>query len=182
MIFLTSEAMDGLFKKCKNRPEEWLKTAADLRKSADILFAKCPQGWGQDGEPINPESLFVLGPASMLYGFALENAIKGCLIMQHGGFDAAYAAHKGNWKSHRLQALAEGTKLPITPEQTQLLRSAEALVRWAGRYPISLKREDFTLSKQLNADDDMPPILLDAYERSVLDPFYKSLVKALCKN
>lgn len=174
--------MDHLFERNKDRPEEWLTTATNLKKAADILFAECPEGWFPDGEPIKPDKLFVLAPASMLYGFALENAIKGYLIDKCGSFDAAKNADEKAWKGHQLQALAQATGLPLTQDQRLLLASAGALVCWAGRYPVPLKLERFTLNKQLNADNNIPPILLDKVEREILEPFYSALTVALNAN
>ncbi len=171
--------MNYLFEKNKDRPEEWLTTATNLRKAADILFAECPQGWSPNGEPIDPDKLFILAPASMLYGFALENAIKGYLIERRGSFDAAVSADKEAWKGHRLQALAQATGLQLTGEQSLLLESVEALICWAGRYPVSLKREKFTLNKQLNASKNTTPIVLDKVEREIIDPFYTAVTNAL---
>jgi hypothetical protein len=171
--------MDYLFEKNKNGPEEWLTTATHLKKAADILFAECPTGWAPDGEPINRDKLFVLAPASMLYGFALENAIKGYLIERSGSYDIAVSANEEAWKGHRLQALAAGTCLPLTEQQNLLLTSVEALICWGGRYPVPLRRGKFTLNKQLNAENNTPPIVLDKVERDIIDPFYRAVTDAL---
>jgi hypothetical protein len=75
--------------------------------------------------------------------------------------------------------LAVATSLPLNDHQKLLLLSVDALVRWAGRYPLSLNRKEFTLPKQLNASDGTPPILLDKMERCILDPFYEKLIGGL---
>jgi hypothetical protein len=174
--------MDHLFEKGKNQPEAWLTTSTSLRKAADILFSHCPEGWGSDGEPREPDKLFVLAPATMLYGFAMENAIKGYLIIQHGGFDAAFAANNAAWKGHHLRELAIATGMALSEEQKRLLPTVDALICWAGRYPVSLARKGFTLKEQLNAGDESPPILLDKVQRDILNPLYKALTKALHNN
>jgi hypothetical protein len=118
----------------------------------------------------------------MLYGFALENAIKGYLIEKCRSFEDAMKADKEAWKGHRLQALARATGLPLTEEQGLLLASVEALISWAGRYPVPLRREKFTLNKQLGEDNNSPPILLDKVERAIIDPFYRAVTDALHAN
>ncbi len=181
-IYLPPQAMDHLFERNKDQPEAWLTTATNLKKAADILFAECPEGWTLDGEPINPDKLFVLAPASMLYGFALENAVKGFVIEKCGSFDKAMNANEKAWKGHHLQSLAQATGLSLTQEQSRLLASVEALICWAGRYPVAMKWEKFTLNSQLNADNNTPPILLDKVEREILEPFYTTLINTLHAN
>jgi hypothetical protein len=68
----------------------------------------------------------------MLYGWAMENMIKGCLIKRHGGFAPALAGCKSDWKGHRLLDLALATGIPLNPEQKLLLGGLQAFVIWAG--------------------------------------------------
>jgi hypothetical protein len=174
------QLFDRLFERNKDNPNAWASAALNLRMAADILFEAYRESWEPDGEePRHPENERLNSPASMLYGCALENAIKGCLIKKHGGFKPAKTEYGNAWARHRLIDLAVATGLPLSNDQKLCLKSAEAFVRWAGRYPISITRQEFTIPKQFRSGDHMTPnpLMLDTIE--ILEPFYRALIKDL---
>jgi hypothetical protein len=150
-------------------------TAWNLRTAADVLFQAWEESWEPSGEPIHPENEHLDSPATMLYGSAMENAIKGYLIKKHGGFEQARAAIQIAWDRHQISRLAVATGLPLTPEQRLLLHSLEAFIVWAGRYPISMKRHQFTIPKQFQSGDHMTPIQIRRDGIEILQPFFKQL-------
>jgi hypothetical protein len=171
--------LEKVFTNDRDNPEAWGATAGNLRIAADVLFQACRESW-QDDEPIHPENQPLDSPATMLYGYAMENAIKGYLIKKHGGvehdgFEKAKAANEKAW-SHEISKLAEATGLHPTSEQKLLLLNLERFIRWAGRYPIPKKWGEFTISKQLHAGDDMTPSQIEPHEIQILEPFYKRLL------
>jgi hypothetical protein len=171
---------DGLFERSKDNPNAWASTALNLRMAADVLFKAYRESWEPAGEePRHSENEHLNSPASMLYGCALENAIKGYLIKKHGGFEPARTAHPNAWPKHRLLDLALATGLPLSNDQELCLKSAEAFVRWAGRYPISITRQEFTIPKQFRSGNHMTPnaLMLDTIE--ILEPFYHALIRSL---
>jgi hypothetical protein len=171
--------LEKVFTNDRDNPEAWGATAGNLRIAADVLFQACRESW-QNDEPIHPENQPLDSPATMLYGYAMENAIKGYLIKKHGGaehdgFEKAKAANKEAW-SHEISKLAEATGLPLTSEQKLLLESLESFIRWAGRYPIPLHQDQFTIPKQFHAGDDMTPNQIEPDGIQILEPFYKRLL------
>jgi hypothetical protein len=170
----TERLFNGVFMKNQNDPVEWGATAGNLRTAADVLFQAYGETW-EGGEPIHPENEHLDSPATMLYGCAMENAIKGYLIKKHGGFEQARAANEKAWHSHQISRLAVETGLPLTPEQGLLLCSLEAFIVWAGRYPISMKRHQFTIPKQFQSGDHITPNQIRRDGIKVLEPFYKQL-------
>jgi len=98
---------DREFKRNKNDSEEWGATASNLHMAADVVFEAYGQSWNLDGEPEHPEYKDLDAAATMLYGCAMENMIKGYLIKKHGGFEQARAANQIAWDRHQLPRLAE---------------------------------------------------------------------------
>ena len=166
---------DGVFARKKDDPEDWGATAWNLRTAADVLFEAYGETYEPGGEPVQPQNQDLDSPASMLYGCAMENMIKGYLIRMHGGFEQARAANQCAWDRHQISKLAVATRIPVSREQELLLRSLEAFIVWAGRYPISMKRDQFTIPKQFQPGDHITPneIRRDAIE--ILQPFYKQM-------
>jgi hypothetical protein len=167
--------LDGLFQRKQNDPKKWFMTAWNLRTAADVLFQACEETREPGGEPIHPENEHLDSPATMLYGCAMENIIKGYLIKKHGGFEPARAVYKKAWGKHQISVLAVATGLPLTPEQRLLLCSLEAFIVWAGRYPISMNRDQFTIPRQLQAGDHITPIQIRHNGIELLQPFFKQL-------
>jgi hypothetical protein len=171
---------DGVFKQ-KEDSKEWAFTAADLRRAAEILFEAEHESRYPDGEPKNPEDEQMDGPATLLCGYAIENAIKGYLIKKHGGLKAAISASGTAWQKHRLGLLAKQTGIPLSRDLELVLGTMEAFVRWAGKYPISLKRDEFTIPKQSFSGDHMMPNALNYFTLPILDLFLKRLNDEILK-
>jgi hypothetical protein len=172
----TKKLLEQVFDRAKDEPEDWGAMAWTLRTAADVLFDAYAQTWGDpDDAPEKPENERLNGPASMLYGCAMENMIKGYLIKKHGGFESARKVYQVAWDRHQLLRLAQATGLPLTPDQQLLLRSLEYFVVWAGRYPISMKRDHYTIPKQYKSGDNMTPTQLNGDAIRILEPFYKQL-------
>ena len=166
----------GEFTRNQNDPEEWGATAWNLRTAANVLFEAYGETWeGPGGEPIHPENEHLDSPATMLYGWAMENMIKGYLVKKHSGFEQARAAKQSEWNGHKLSGLALATGLSLTPEQQLLLRNLEAFIVWAGRYPIPMKWEHYTIPKQYMSGDHIRPTEIGCDGIAILEPFYMQM-------
>jgi hypothetical protein len=111
----------------------------------------------------------------------VENAVKGFLIKKFGGFEPAMVAGDSNWKGHRLVLLARQTDIPLSRDMELVLGTLEAYVRWAGKYPISLKCNQFTIFKQFCSGDDITPNSLNYVTLQILDGFLKQLIDEILK-
>jgi hypothetical protein len=172
----TKKLLERVFDRAKDSPEDWGTMAWTLRTAAEVLLEAHAETWGDpDDAPEKPENERLNGPASMMFGAAMENMIKGYLIKKHSGFEAARKVNQIAWDRHQLLRLAEATELRLTPDQILLLRSLEYFVVWAGRYPISMKRDHYTIPKQFMSGDNMTPTEINGDRIKILLPFYKEL-------
>lgn len=171
---------EQVFDRDKNDPWAWAATAERLHRAAVLLFRAHLNSRTPEGEPLEIEDTELDLPATLLFGYALEAAIKGYLIKRPGEFEKARDTYPA-WGSHQLRELAAATGLPLTKEQKLLLPSAQAYVLWAGRYPISKEKGQFTLKKQLWSGKYMPPMPLDTGTVAILEPFFQALIEDLRK-
>jgi hypothetical protein len=156
------------FHKYKEDPDQWGDTASLLRRAAQLLFtAEQKSGPDANGEPIHPEDQGIDNPATLLYGYAIENAIKGYLIEKLNGYKNAEQEAGHAW-NHCLCDLAGKTGLPLTDDQRHLLRTLQSFVIWAGRYPIPKKPEKF---------DFLIP--LDNKDVLLMDDFFDAMLRGL---
>jgi hypothetical protein len=137
-----------LFEPNKNKPSTWGFTAWDLRAASEVLFETYRHNRDEDGAPLNPEHERLEMPATMLFGFAVEDLTKGVLIKKHGDFDTAKRevnSLKSRAWSHDLQTLAIATGFQLSQDQKQWLETLTQAIKWAGRYPTSLRSDEYTL-------------------------------------
>jgi hypothetical protein len=123
------------FKRVGQVPLAWQMVARELICAANILMARCRR---VQGEPLDLERIHTTsGPATLLYGFAVENLIKGLLVAQ--GVDAtSTGVLNAKLKSHDLPYLFREAKVPLGPMDERLLQQLRGIVE-AGRYPVPVK-------------------------------------------
>ena len=163
-------------------PEHWAATAVNLRRAAEVLFSAYDGSMAADGEPINPEDMQLDKPATLLYGYAFENAVKGLLIKKL----SLGSSHKFDsiWKGHDLRGLVAQTGTSASGEEGMLLDLLTAHILWAGKYPRALQFEGkhgFVLPEQYDhvsphITEDMPPRTLDVSMRWMLEPLFNHLL------
>lgn len=85
------------------------------------------------------EPLFL--PAFMLYGFAIENLLKGIIVMN----DPSKVKDDkiGVPKTHDLRTLAGDAKVKITTDEAKMLTALSTITTWSGRYPVALNLQEF---------------------------------------
>jgi hypothetical protein len=177
----TKRIYEEIFEKRRDDPEAWIFTAMKLRRAAEILFEANETSTYEDadGAPVNQENAKMDEPATLLYAHALEDALKGYLIKMHGGFKQAKDSLPDAWKTHRLSAMAEATGLPLSKDQALIIQSIEQFSRWAGKYPTSLRKDDFTLPQQFYSGRNLTPNALDSTSLGIIDAFYEQLKNEL---
>jgi hypothetical protein len=75
----------------------------------------------------------------MLYGFALENLVKGVIVCREP--DLVTKDGLRNWpgQSHDLARLFERAEVSVTEEERAALEIVSQLIEWSGRYPTPMR-------------------------------------------
>ena len=177
----TKRIHERVFEQKKDDPQAWAFTAMTLKRAAQILFEANETSTYEDtdGAPMNQENAEMDEPATLLYAYAMENAVKGFLIKKHGGFEQAKKALGRAWMHHELSGLATATALPLNQDQVLIIQALERFIRWAGKYPTSLDRSEFTLPKQFNSAQNAAPNTLNSESLGIIEPFYEQLQDVL---
>lgn len=183
------ELLEDLFKH-KWTAEGWAMEAQILKRASDVLFAAHKASTTVDGKPTGEvEDTMLNKPATLLYGYAMENAIKANLIKKFGLNEKSLSSWKkeNHWKSHNLRSLIAETDVSATEEQILLLDSLTAAVNWAGKYPTSFsfqgQKNPFVMPKQYDyatgVCEDMPASPLDMSTIQKLNPVFQRLVDGI---
>ena len=129
-------------------------------------------------------------PATLLYGYAVENALKGFLVSKLQLNQSGGEKLRG-WRQHDLAALFDQAKLQIPnkkhTEYRLLLVTLTAHIVWAGKYPSPFKFEDgdrgFVLPKQWQQENgnpmvDLPPTTVNILSREKLKELFRLICRA----
>lgn len=131
---------------------EWLRTGKELIAASNILYAGSNDAlealnvFLEKADAASTDEFIaarVFIQARMLTGMALENLIKGLIIIKYP--DAVSKDKKFDLKSHYLLQLLTTylTEIPLNGEEKTLLIELENYIAWKGRYPIPLLAENF---------------------------------------
>lgn len=80
-------------------------------------------------------------PAFMHYGFALENLLKGIIVMKDPS--KIRDGRIGVPKTHDLVSLAGTAGITLNDDEKKLLSALTTITEWSGRYPVALDLKDF---------------------------------------
>lgn len=119
----------------------WHMVGAELERAAELLWDQHDHDMQSTQHAVVGDAVppLLLPAAVLLAALAVENYLKGNLVLQEGALTASgHFAHK----THKLLDLAERTKLSPTAAELDLLERLEVNLEWAGRYPIPLNYED----------------------------------------
>lgn len=166
------------------KAEHWAESAVNLRRAADILFAAHAASRAEDGEPVSVADLEMDTPATLLYGYSMENAVKSVLIKEEGVTRENCKQVKG-WQGHDLVELASRVE-NLKKSERRLLATLTAFVNWAGKYPVAFELEQkgnkgFILAEQyahneIDVCEDMPPSVFDSGSRRIADKLLDKLI------
>ena len=159
-------------------PERWISQALRLKRAGDLLFeasAADLERFSHGEKPSTLKNLEMVMPATLLYGMALENALKGRLVHQQPNriVNGKLRAWPGG--SHNLNVLADAARVTLSQEEEDLLRRLTQFVLWAGRYPTPRRAEDMRL-EQLVMPGGFLPMPIDKRERPLYDSLFSRLV------
>src|SRR5687767_12063203 len=136
--------ISGLWHHDTALPEAWLAKARELKRAGDRLMELYALDWTT---PWAEERSF-FGIALMLYGFALENALKGNMIEQDPSIADA-VKQRLVWPpgvgGHELSAQGRfiGMNWDQDPDTLRYVDCLEEQLTWQGRYPTTLRARDY---------------------------------------
>jgi hypothetical protein len=74
-------------------------------------------------------------PAFLLYGYAVENLLKGLFVKKHPGVTAGDRIQVPT--HHDLPELAKEAGYAATTSETELMERLTTVITWSGRYPVA---------------------------------------------
>lgn len=168
-------------------PVSWAAAADRLHRAAEHLFVAQSNSWAADGAVVVPEDNDLHEPATLLYALAIENAVKGALVELRSLRAEEYCSIAG-WRQHNLSKLVKQSGITTNQQQMELLDGLTAVIKWAGRYPVPLDRNDFLLWERPADSGPVkrpPPCPLSRHMREILNPLYQDLMDRIvprCRN
>lgn len=169
-------------------PDSWAINADNLRHAAEMLFRLHSASRAEDGEPIHELDTELDGPATLLLGYAVENAIKGLLIKELGLVSVGVEKKVRGWNQHSLVELIKQTSVTLDKGDELVLGNLAAFVVWAGKYPVAktpkAKSNGFILPEQFDGTnsspcENMPPRALNPESRRKADRLLNLLVERI---
>ena len=191
---MKKEEIHDVWFKRKWSASSWASSALNLWRAADILFSAYQASTAEDGEPINCEDTELNIPATLLYAYAIENALKGTLIKKLK-LTPGDCQKMAEWHRHDLVGLFGKAKIQkLDAEQKKeyrrLLAILTAQIQWAGKYPstfeLSNGNKGFLLAEQWEYKSvktaNMPPSKVNVVMRHKLENFREHLIKEIYEN
>ena len=169
-------------------PDSWAINADNLRHAAEMLFRLHSASRAEDGEPIHELDTELDGPATLLLGYAMENAIKGLLIKEKRMASVGAKTKPHGWNAHSLVELINQTSVTLDKGDELVLGNLTAFIVWAGKYPVSKTPEanakGFILPEQFDGTnsspcENMPPRALNPESRRKTDRLLNLLVERI---
>ena len=154
------EFRKALFK-AGQQPSSWLLSAESLRDAAEIILqgeAENALSYSRAVEKAHEELAADPAvdasaeirceppnylPGQLLYGYALENVLKGLIIANNPSV-ASETELSDQIKKHTLVDLAAAARFQVGPQEVDTLKALTQLSVWAGRYPVALKLKHHT--------------------------------------
>lgn len=156
----------------------WALSARRLKQSADLLFDAHTVdliALGNGSSPLALSHLELAGPATLLFGLALENILKGIIIQRDPQPVVGGKLRQWPTNGHDLLRLAAAAAVALDQQESDLLRRAGAFVEWAGRYPIPKRMTDLASSPSGSGYFAGFPVPLTMAERSGFDRLFNRL-------
>jgi hypothetical protein len=140
------------YEEAATTPHLWLRSADDLRRAAEAVWASFERALPSPGRPSRPKSPFGYGAVFlMLAGLAIENLAKG-LAVQRKPPEIKRGRVVGI-KGHGILPHLKSAKVPLTGQDREFIRRSEMFVLWAGRYPIPTDASKMQVEKTINTTD-----------------------------
>jgi hypothetical protein len=146
------EATEILYEYLGRSKYEWLRMGKQLIAASNILYSESTKAGEALNEFLNKagaasEDEFIEArafiPARMITGMALENLIKGLILIKHPS--EVSKDKKFNLNSHKLIELWTRylPEISIAEKEKVVLEEIQKYIEWKGRYPIPLMAKHF---------------------------------------
>jgi hypothetical protein len=140
------------FYEAAQAPSAWLATAEKLAEAAETIatsqatleegfqraceaaFAEAEASESCEAEITHVEPNYL--PAGLLYGFAMENALKGLIIAKQPAV-VSRSILDTRINTHDLVRLAKDAGFTLNNDERHVLERISIVVKWAGRYPVA---------------------------------------------
>lgn len=134
---LADAAAPIFFAAAEHQPR-YEKAVEAASEEAERLAALTPEQ-GATAEIRCPEPKFL--PAFLLYGYAVENLLKGLYVKANPQAIGPEAV--GVRVHHDLRELAKSAGYNANRQEADILLKLTTVTKWSGRYPVSIKRRDY---------------------------------------
>jgi hypothetical protein len=154
----------------------WALSARRLKRGGDLLFdayAADLDAMGSGVSPLELANLEVVGPATLLFGLAIENILKA-IIIDRDPQPVNDGKLRGWPAAHDLLRLADFAAIEFDDRQKDLVRRIGAFVEWAGRYPVPKKATKLPV-KQIAINRPYMPLPLQPCERPLFAELFWKL-------
>jgi len=190
---MTKEEIPDIWFKGTWSASSWATNAENLWRAADILFSAYQASTADDGEPINYEDTELNIPATLLYAYAIENAIKGTLIkkLKLSPYDCQQLQE---WHKHNLAVLFKKAEIETLDEKQKdeygrLLKILMAHILWAGKYPSTFEpvgNNGFFMPEQWEYESvkitNKPPSTVNIEMKHRLKILFRLLINEIYEN
>jgi hypothetical protein len=155
----------------------WLISVAQLKRSADVLWAQFEASKRLGDEAFAESSdIGINVVAWYLDALAFENLLKTCRLVEKISVPNPNGTIDWNCgDGHDQKTLAKGLKCySFSKPEQRLLHRLSQVVRWAGRYPNPKKFEDFLVTYPQGAK--LPPTITAESDRGMFEQMFKTLM------
>ena len=143
---------------------KWRSVALSLLFAADTLWKRVRRGLVEfdeiprlaDLSDAADVDLRLRGPFFLLAGLAVENLLKALIVKRMQAENRPVT--EGNVLKlergrHNLLALSGRAQITLSSEEREVLARLSTFVRWAGRYPVPIRKTETTQSRITRSDD-----------------------------
>ena len=173
----------------RQEPNSWLNKAQSLKKGADLILDDAQAKFDIINDAVaskdtskvtelKEEDFPNFQPAHLLYGYAIENLLKGLAIAKDPSLinDKKFTQ---SLTSHDLEKLAKKLDILLTDDEKRILKVLSWGITWFNKYPSPLVAED--VLPKVDGKYDVCGILFNS-DHPKIDSFYDKIENLLKKS
>jgi hypothetical protein len=148
-------------------PNLWICYADIMKYAADVLFSR----WDANKTGRKSEDIDLDRPATLLYGYAMEIAIKA-LVLKRGCLAVSGCEKDSALRTHELVRLLRLAEFNCYPEEEMLLQELTQHIIWAGKYPAAFEKQ---FGRSLETLEVLVPEPIDKEKSCKLEQLFKRI-------